>query len=78
MSHFSTAISTYSNFELSTYDQRPDKVLRTYTYTPEEFKEWDSEKKETHLMAKMTVWAIAAGLSAAAVAVANTAAQWWQ
>ena len=29
-------------------------------------------------MAKMTVWAIAAGLSAAAVAVANTAAQWWQ
>ena len=84
-SHFSLFIacshsmSNHSKFELTTFNQRPDSVLKQLKMnnggaaaaTP-------LGPKRSSRIVKVAVWALSAGIGAAALAVLNTASEFWQ
>ena len=74
-------MSKHTDFELETLYQRPDKVLQKMT--PKVNGSASSSVPETQqtsrgsVMIKVTVWAISAGIGAVALAVLNTAGEYW-
>ena len=72
----SSSISNYNQFIKTTHDQRPDSVLKQTTLAASGAALSAGGSSAQTAVIKYSVWALSAGLSAAALAVINTALDW--
>ncbi|XP_022107528.1 TBC1 domain family member 20-like isoform X1 [Acanthaster planci] len=78
----STSMSKHPDFELETLCQRPDKVLQHITSksngaASSQATAESQQRSRSSTVVKLAVWAISAGIGAAALAVLNTAGEYW-
>lgn len=69
----SSSIANYNKFIKTCLDQRPDSVLKLTTLTPSQDASRQGGVDMQTTLVKYSVWALSAGLSAAALAVISTA-----
>ncbi|XP_071785081.1 TBC1 domain family member 20-like isoform X2 [Asterias amurensis] len=75
----STSMSKHNDFELETLYQRPDKVLQKMTSRLNGAATSSSPEHQSRgsIVLKVTVWALSAGIGAVALAILNTAGEYW-
>ena len=75
-------MSNHNKFELTTFNQRPDAVLKQLKLNNSGPAAAAAASvlgpRKSSRIVKVAVWALSAGIGAAAIAVLNTAAELWQ